>query len=80
MAITVRNDLKQNSQLIGDLENNNNQEIIWIQINLKRRNRIYAGVYYGKQENAPADEIERDVTTKSTNYQTKTEGSHNLSR
>ena len=56
MAITVRNDIKQNSQLVDDLENNNNQEIICIQINLHRRNKIYDGVYYGKQENTPADE------------------------
>ena len=62
VAITVRNDIKQNSQLVDDLENNNNQEIIWIQINLNRRNKIYAGVYYGKQENTPADEVEREMS------------------
>ena len=30
VAITVRNNIKQNTQLVDDLENNNNQEIIWI--------------------------------------------------
>ena len=34
VAITVCNDLKQNSQLADDIEDNNNQEIISIQINL----------------------------------------------
>ena len=62
VAITVRNDINQNTQLVDDLENNNNQEIIWIQINLNRRNKIYAGVYYGKQENTPADEVEREMS------------------
>ena len=54
VAITVRNDINQNTQLVDDLENNNNQEIIWIQINLNRRNKIWWS-------------RERDVTTKSTN-------------
>ena len=62
VAITVRNDINQNTQLVDDLENNNNQEIIWIQINLNRRNKIYASVYYGKQENTPADEVEREMS------------------
>ena len=62
VAITVRNDIKQNSQLIDYLETNNNQEIIRIQINLNRRNKIYAGVYYGKQENTPAGEVEREMS------------------
>ena len=62
VAITVRNNLKQNSQLVDDLENNNNQEIIWIQINVNRRNKIYTGVFYGKQENAPVDEVEREMS------------------
>ena len=62
VAITVRNDIKQNSQQVDNLENNNNQEIIWIQINLNRRNKIYTGVYYGKQENTPVDEVKRDMS------------------
>ena len=60
VAITVRNDIKQNSQLVDDLENNNNQEIISIQINLNRRNKIYTGVYYGKQENTLVYDVERE--------------------
>ena len=62
VAITVRNDIKQNTQLVDDLGNNNNQEIIWIQINLNRRNKIYAGIYYGKEENTPGDEVEREMS------------------
>ena len=61
VAITVRNDIKQSTHLVNDLENNNNQENIWIQINLNRRNKIYAGVYNGKQESTPANEVEREM-------------------
>ena len=61
VAITVRNDLKCNTQIVDDLEDNN-QEIIWIQISINKKKKIYAGVYYGKQENAPKDEVAREMS------------------
>ena len=61
VAITVRNDLKHNTQIVDDLKDNN-QEIIWIQISISKKKKIYAGVYHGKQENAPKDEVAREMS------------------
>ncbi len=46
------------------------QEVIWV--NLKKNNRewIFIGTYYGKQENAPLDEIEMEYANFRTQINT----------
>ena len=61
VAIAVREDLTNNTQPIDDIEDND-QEIAWIRINGAYNNKISVGVYYGKQESDPADEVEREFS------------------
>ena len=58
VAILVRNDIKHRCQQINDLEDQN-QDICWVQIQTNN-SAIYVGVYYGKQEHAPLEEIKAE--------------------
>lgn len=62
VAITTKKELEQNTEKVDDLEDNNNQEILWIQVGTNKKKKVYIGVYYGKQESAPAEEIEREMS------------------
>ena len=74
VAITVRKDIEQHTQLVDDLEDSD-QEIIWIQLNLKKR-KVFTGVYYGKQETAPLDEVEREYSQISSQLHSLTRKGH----
>ena len=60
VAITVREEMANNFQIIEDMEDDN-QEIIWAQITMKNK-KISIGVYYGKQENEKIEIIEREFS------------------
>ena len=60
VAITVREELANNFQIVEDMEDAN-QEIIWAQIAHKNK-KIYIGVYYGKQENEKSEIVEREFS------------------
>ena len=60
VAITVREELANNFQILEDMEDEN-QEILWAQITQKNK-KIYIGVYYGKQENVKREIIEREFS------------------
>ena len=52
---------------MDDLESQD-QEVLWTQITTKK-NKIYFGVYYGKQENQPVDKIENEYLQLRTQIQ-----------
>ena len=56
--MAVREDLKNKTQILDDLEDDN-QEILWVKIALTQKDNIFIGIYYGKQETAPIDDIEK---------------------
>ena len=56
--LAVRND-HNNKAKIEDALEDDNQEILWIKISLTQKDNIFIGVYYGKQEAAPIEEIEK---------------------
>ena len=61
VAIAVREDLINKCQPVDDLEDQN-QEIVWIQLNTHQSNKVFIGVYYGKQENESQEVIEREFS------------------
>jgi len=75
VAIAVRQDLSSKISKVEDL-GEEDQEIVWIELRITNNQRIYVGTYYGKQENAPIKEIEREyskIRTQISILQTKGE-------
>ena len=60
MAILVRNDLVTKTNTIKNLEDQD-QEILWLRMNITKHPLII-GIFYGPQENAPQEEIERQYS------------------
>ena len=59
VAIAVRADLERKTQKIDDLEDDD-QDVLWAQINLTRTKKLHVGVYYGKQETETTENVERE--------------------
>ena len=60
VAILVRNDLVTKTNTIKNLEDQD-QEILWLRMNITKHPLII-GIFYGPQENAPQEEIERQYS------------------
>lgn len=60
VAIAVREDIAKCTQPVDDLEDHD-QEVLWVQVNLNNRRKLFVGVYYGKQENEPRENIEKNT-------------------
>ena len=61
VAIAVREDLINKCQPVEDIEDQN-QEVKWIQLSTHHNNKVYIGVYYGKQEKEPIENVEREFS------------------
>ncbi len=61
VAITVRNDLAKNVNRISEFDNDD-IEIVWIEVTISNVNKLYIGTYYGKQEKAPTEEVENEMS------------------
>ena len=61
VAIAVKTELHKYSSKLDDLEDNN-QEVLWVELKIPKNDIIHLGVYYGKQENEPKEEIEREYS------------------
>ena len=59
VVIATRQDIANNTQVADDLEDHD-QEILWIQINQSKHNKMFIGVYYGKQEDEAIEVVERE--------------------
>ena len=58
VAITVRCDIENNTTETQCREDDD-QEVAWIRIEVSHRRYLHIGVYYGQQENAHIEEVER---------------------
>ncbi len=67
MAILIDENLQNKTSRIEYLEDQD-QEIIWIEIK-QGTNKTYIGTYYGPQENAPPEAIEREISQLTTQIQ-----------
>ena len=77
VAITVRNDLKCNTQIVDDLEDNN-QEIIWIQISInKKKENIRRSILWETRKRPKGRSGQGNVPTPDPNNQTIEERTHN---
>ena len=66
VAIAVRNDIELNSTKI-EISEDSEQEVMWIEIKLFKEEKLYVGVYYGKQEGkTPLETIENEFSQIST--------------
>ena len=65
VAITARNDINNKVTKVTNLEDDE-QEVVWVELKKNMKDKIYIGTYYGKQEKAPREEIEREFSQLST--------------
>ena len=61
VAIAVKEELSKFCQPMEDLETQN-QDVVWIQVNLHNKEKICIGCYYGKQESEEKQEVEREFS------------------
>ncbi len=59
VAIAVRQDLVGRTSRVESLDEED-QEIVWIEIRKNNKEKLYIGTYYGKQENATVEDVERE--------------------
>lgn len=64
VAILIRNDIKQRTKIVTDIENND-QEVLWIEFQTNNQ-QLYIGIFYGPQENTPIEETERQYSQLTT--------------
>ena len=61
VAIAVKNEIARQTKEQKNMEDNE-QEIIWIEINITGKDRIHIGGYYGPQEKCQKEEAERQYS------------------
>ena len=64
VAILIRDDLKHTCQQVTDLEDQD-QDICWIKMQTNN-SAIHIGIYYGKQEQAPEEQIKKEFSKLTT--------------
>ena len=67
VAIATRQDITNNTQVVDDLEDHD-QEILWIQSNKSKHKKMFIGVYYGKQEDEAIEVVEREFSQLRTQF------------
>ena len=60
VAIAIRTDMEKHVTRVDSLEDQD-QEILWIEV-MAGQNRTYIGTYYGPQENATIEYIEKEYS------------------
>ena len=68
IAVLTRDDITNKVKVVHSLEQED-MEILWVEIETSH-SPTFIGIYYGPQENAPAEEVERQFETLSTNIPT----------
>lgn len=61
VAIAIREDIWKQTREVKLLEDQN-QEILWIELNMKNKRKVFIGTYYGKQESQTKEVIEREFS------------------
>ncbi len=61
VAITVKEDLSKAVNRVVDFDESE-IEVVWIEVTISNVNKLYIGTYYGKQEKAPAEEVENEMS------------------
>ena len=59
VAITARNDINPKITKVENIEDED-QDVVWVELKKSTKESIFIGTYYGKQETASRDEIERE--------------------
>ena len=68
VAIITKQNLNNHTNRVTEIEDQN-QEIIWIEIK-NGKQKTYIGTYYGLQEHAPIEEVEREMSQITTQINT----------
>ena len=59
VAITARNDICSKISIVQNLEDDD-QDVVWVELRKNQKEKVFIGTYYGKQESANRDEVEKE--------------------